>query len=57
MPSNWEVTVVVMTLLSIAIFALQRTLGLLDPIFEICIFHIPTLLSILLYLREMVSSA
>ena len=50
--SQWDATLAVMALLSIAVFALQRSLGILDPIFEVCIFHLPALLSLLLYLRE-----
>ncbi len=55
--SDWEATMVVMLLLSIIVFALQRALGILDPIFEVCIFHLPALLSLILYLREYRSSA
>ena len=55
--SDWEATMVVMLLLSIIVFALQRALGILDPIFEVCIFHLPALLSLILYLREHRSSA
>jgi len=53
--SDWEATMVVMLLISIAVFTLQRALGIMDPIFEVCIFHLPALLSLLLYLRERLS--
>ncbi len=57
MESGWEETMWVMTLISIAVFAIQRALNILDPVFEFCIFHLPALLSIALYLRERVSRA
>jgi len=53
--SDWEATMVVMLLISIAVFTLQRALGILDPIFEVCVFHLPALLSLLLYLKEHLS--
>jgi len=53
--SDWEATMVVMLFISIAVFTLQRALGILDPIFEICVFHLPALLSLLLYLKEHLS--
>lgn len=50
--SRWEATVAVMSTISVAVFTIQRALRILDPIFELCVFHLPTLLSIVLYLHE-----
>jgi hypothetical protein len=41
-----------MSTISVAVFTIQRALRILDPIFELCVFHLPTLLSIVLYLHE-----
>jgi hypothetical protein len=41
-----------MLLLSVSVFLLQRTSwALFDPIFEVCIFHVPAFFSALIYLK------
>jgi hypothetical protein len=46
----WRKTAIVMLMLSALFFFIQRTsLAMFDPIFEVCIFHIPTLAGTLIY--------
>ncbi|MFB0558123.1 MAG: hypothetical protein ACETVY_03290 [Candidatus Bathyarchaeia archaeon] len=41
-----------MLLISLTMFLLQRTSwAMFDAVFEVCIFHIPTLFSSIIYLR------
>ena len=53
MPSekqSWRTTATVMTLISIVIGIIQRTgYMFLDPKFEICVFHVPTAISLIIY--------
>ena len=53
MPSekrSWRTTAIVMTLISIIIGVIQRTNYMfLDPKFEICVFHVPTVISLIIY--------
>lgn len=50
---SWHMTVYVMLIVSISVFLIQRTVWrFLDNIFELCIFHLPTLLAILIYIRQ-----
>lgn len=49
---SWRTTTVVLTLISIGVFLLQRTSwAMFDTIFELCIFHIPSLVCAVIYLR------
>lgn len=48
----WMITVTVMIFISTIVFILQRVIGLFpDPIFELCIFHLPTIVAIIIYLK------
>jgi len=45
-----------MLLLSLFVFLLQRTSwAMFDAVFEVCVFHIPTLISSIIYLKVRVT--
>ena len=47
---SWRTTVMVLIAISLVIGLIQRTdYMFLDPKFEVCIFHLPTILSLLIY--------
>ena len=47
---SWRTTVMVMMAISLVIGLIQRTgYMFLDPKFEVCIFHLPTILSLIIY--------
>jgi len=49
---SWRTTVMVLIAISLVIGIIQRTSYMfLDPKFEVCIFHVPTILSIIIYSR------
>jgi uncharacterized membrane protein len=49
---SWRTTVMVLMAISLVIGIIQRTSYMfLDPKFEVCIFHVPTILSIIIYSR------
>jgi hypothetical protein len=49
---SWKTTVIVLTAISIIVGLIQRTRYMfLDPKFELCVFHIPTVLSLIIYSR------
>ena len=52
---SWKITAITLSIISIAMFAVQRSSYMfLDIIFEICIFHVPALIAVgvYLYLRK-----
>ena len=50
--ASWRKTTMVLTLISVGVFLLQRTSwAMFDVIFELCIFHIPSLVCAVVYLR------
>jgi hypothetical protein len=52
---SWKITAIIMSIVSIVMFAVQRSSYMfLDIIFEICIFHVPALIAVgvYLYLRK-----
>ncbi|UCH56983.1 MAG: hypothetical protein JSV18_06500 [Candidatus Bathyarchaeota archaeon] len=50
--SSWRITTIFLVLLSSVIFLIQRTSwAIFETVFEICIFHIPTLVSAAIYLK------
>jgi len=50
---SWRITAWVLLAISSAIFVIQRFVAsFLDPIFEFCIFHLPTLIAVLIYYRK-----
>ncbi len=50
--ASWRTTVMVLIAISLVIGLIQRTgYMFLDPKFEVCVFHIPTILSIIIYSR------
>ncbi len=50
--ASWRKTTMVLTLISVGVFLLQRTSwAMFDVIFELCIFHIPCLVCAAVYLR------
>jgi len=54
---SWRTTVIVLTAISLIIGLMQRTSYMfLDPTFEVCVFHVPTILSLIIYSRLPVSS-
>jgi hypothetical protein len=55
----WRTTAAVMLAVSTAVFLIQRFVAMfLDPVFEVCIFHLPAMVSVVIYLRRrMVSQA
>ena len=49
---SWRTATIVLTLISVGVFLLQRTSwAIFDTIFELCIFHIPSLVCAVIYLR------
>ena len=49
----WRKTVIVLSIISLIVGVLQRTTyQFLKPIFELCIFHLSTIMSILIYLNK-----
>ena len=47
---SWRTTVMVLIAISLVIGLIQRTdYMFLDPKFEVCIFHLPTILSLIIY--------
>ncbi len=49
---SWRTTAIVLTAISLVVGLVQRTgYRFLDPKFEVCVFHIPTVLSIIIYSR------
>ena len=49
---SWRMTVMVMMAISLVIGLIQRTgYMFLDPKFEVCVFHVPTILSLIIYSR------
>lgn len=49
--STWRVTALIMGVISITIFLIQRsTFMFLDPVFEFAIFHIPAILALNYYI-------
>ncbi|MBS7638754.1 hypothetical protein KEJ49_07765 [Candidatus Bathyarchaeota archaeon] len=50
--ASWRITAYLMVILSFIIFITQRFIySFIDPIFEVCIFHIPALVASLAYYR------
>jgi hypothetical protein len=52
---SWKITAVILGLISIVIFAVQRSSYMfLDPVFELCIFHMPAVIAVgvYVYLRK-----
>jgi len=48
----WRATAYVLVLLSALVFLVQRTpWAMFDVVFEVCIFHIPALLSAAIYMK------
>ncbi len=55
--SSWKMAAIMLTTISITILIIQRTSwAFLDPIFEICIFHIPAILAIGVYFYQIKNS-
>ncbi|UCD44552.1 MAG: hypothetical protein JSV27_10595 [Candidatus Bathyarchaeota archaeon] len=53
----WRRTTYALVVVSSIFFLLQRTSwAMFDPIFELCIFHIPTIFSALFYLKTRIDS-
>ncbi len=51
-PSSWRKTTIVLIIISISEFLIQRTaLAVFDPVFELFIFHFPALFSAVIYLK------
>jgi len=49
---SWRTTVMVLMAISLIIGFIQRTgYMFLDPKFELCVFHVPTILSLIIYSR------
>ena len=49
---SWRTTVIVLGAVSLIIGIIQRTgYRFLDPKFELCVFHIPSILSLVIYSR------
>ena len=49
---SWRKTAIVLMAISLVIGLIQRTgYMFLDPKFELCIFHVPTVLSLIIYSR------
>jgi hypothetical protein len=47
---SWKITVIILVFIAIGIFAVQRSSYMfLDPVFELCIFHIPAMMSVGIY--------
>jgi len=57
---SWKITAIILGFIAIGIFAVQRSRYMfLDPIFELCIFHIPAMMSvgIYFYLRKKLNAS
>ena len=51
---SWRLTTLLLVTLSLIIFLIQRTSwAVFDPVFEVCIFHIPALFSAALNVKFM----
>jgi hypothetical protein len=49
---SWRTTVIVLVSISTILFVIQRSsMQFLDPVFEVCIFYIPTILAVIIYYR------
>jgi len=49
---SWRIATILLVVVSVAVFLVQRTSwAIFDTVFEICIFHVPSLFSALLYMR------
>ena len=49
---SWKITAVILGLISIVIFAVQRSSYMfLDPVFELCIFHMPAVIAVGVYVH------
>jgi hypothetical protein len=49
---SWRTTAIILVTISLTILIIQRTTwAFLDPVFEICIFHIPAVLAVGVYLH------
>ncbi|MCX6649448.1 MAG: hypothetical protein NTV61_08715 [Candidatus Bathyarchaeota archaeon] len=52
---SWKITAIVLGVVSIVMFAIQRSSYMfLDPVFEFCIFHVPAVIAVgvYVYLRK-----
>ena len=48
---SWKTTAIILGVVSIAMFAIQRSSYMfLDPIFELCIFHLPAIIAVGVYI-------
>jgi len=48
---SWKTTALILTILSVTIFLIQRSKYMfLDPAFEVCIFHVPAIISVGMYI-------
>ncbi len=48
---SWKLTAIILGVISIAMFIVQRSSYMfLDVVFEICIFHVPAILAVGVYL-------
>jgi hypothetical protein len=48
--SSWRTAAIILLTISLTILVIQRTAwAFLDPVFEICIFHIPAILAVVVY--------
>jgi len=58
---SWKITTIILGLISIAIFMVQRSSYMfLDPVFEFCIFHLPAGISLGVYFfirKKLIASA
>lgn len=49
---SWRTTTYILLLISTVVFLLQRTSwAMFEAVFEVCIFHLPTLVSALIYMK------
>ncbi len=49
--NSWRTTAIIMGLISVVLFVVQRSPYMfLDPIFELCIFHVPAIVAVSIYL-------
>ncbi|OGD61324.1 hypothetical protein A3K78_01410 [Candidatus Bathyarchaeota archaeon RBG_13_52_12] len=47
---SWKITAIILGIIAIVIFTVQRSSYMfLDPVFELCIFYIPTMMSVVVY--------
>ena len=52
-PESWRMAATVMLIISVVIFLVQRFVAVfLDLIFEFCIFHLSSLVAVVIYLRK-----